>query len=118
MKTISLMVKVLKELMLTWAKTNRIVCADSYFASVPAAEELWKHGLRFIGVIKTETRKFPMEYLSNIELYNRGYMSGLLTRLVDRKKPVLGNFFWMDRNSWRFIFTGESMEKGRLYTHM
>ena len=30
--------KVLKELLMQWANTDRIVCADSYFASVPAAE--------------------------------------------------------------------------------
>ena len=70
-----------------------IVCADSYFASVPTAEELWKHGIHFIGVIKTETRQFPMAYLSTIEFQNRGDMSGLLTRPVDRTKPVLGDFF-------------------------
>ena len=98
--------KVLKELVIPWANTDRIVCADSYFASVPAAKEWWKHGLRFIGVIKTPTRKFTMAYLSNIELQNWGYMSGLLTRPVDRTKPVLGDSVWMDRNRRYFIFTG------------
>ena len=58
--------KVLKELFMPWTNTDRIVCTYSYSASVPAAEELWKHGLLFIGVIKTETRQFPMAYLSNI----------------------------------------------------
>ena len=90
--------KVRKELVMPWANTDRIVCAYSYFASVPAAEELWKHGLRFIGVIKTEMRKFPMAYLSNIDFQNRGDMGGLLTRSVDRTKPVLGAFVWMYRN--------------------
>jgi hypothetical protein len=39
--------KVLKELIQPWAFTNRMVCADSYFASVGTAEELLKleHGL-------------------------------------------------------------------------
>ena len=48
--------KVPKEIVLPWANTDRIVCAGSYFASVTAAEKLWEHGLRFIGVIKTTTR--------------------------------------------------------------
>ena len=30
--------KLLKELVTPWANTDRIVCADSYFVSVPAAE--------------------------------------------------------------------------------
>ena len=83
-----------------------------------AAGELWNHGLRFIGSIKTATQKFPMAYLSNIESQNRGDMSGLLTRPVDRTKLVLGDFFRMDRNRRYFIFTWESMEKGRPYTRM
>ena len=58
--------KVLKELVMPWANMDRIVCAYSYFASVPPAEELWNHGLRFIGIIKTATQQFLMAYLSNI----------------------------------------------------
>ena len=110
--------KVLKEIVMPWANTDKIVCADSYFASVPAAEYLWKHGILFIGVIKTATRQFPMAYLSNIEFQNRGDMSVLLTRPVNKTKPVLGAFVSMDRNRWYFIFTGGSMEKGWPYTCM
>ena len=73
---------------------------------------------RFIGVIKTETRKFLIAYLSNIEFQNRGDISGLLTRPVYREKPVLGAFIWMDQNRRYFIFIGVSMEKGRLHTRI
>ena len=31
----------------------KIVCANSYFVSVPDDEELWKSGICFVGVIKT-----------------------------------------------------------------
>jgi hypothetical protein len=47
--------KVLKELIGPWAYTDRLVCADSYFASIPAVEELRNLKFRFIGVIKTAT---------------------------------------------------------------
>ena len=70
--------KVLKKLVMPWANTDWIVCANSYFTSVPAAEEMWNHGIRFIGVINTSMRQFTMTYLSNIELQNLGDMSGLL----------------------------------------
>ena len=30
--------KVLKEILMPWANTDRIICADSYFAAVPSAE--------------------------------------------------------------------------------
>ena len=47
---------VLKHVVSPWF-ANRIVCADSYFASVGAAKELFRNGLRFIGVVKTA--RFP-----------------------------------------------------------
>ena len=101
-----------------WANTDRIVFADSYFASVPDAEEFWKCGLRFFGVIKIATRQCTMAYLSNIEFNNGGDMSGFLTRPVDRTKPVFGAFVWMDRNSRYFVFTGGLMVKWRTCTCM
>ena len=73
---------------------------------------------RFIGVTKTEMRKFPMTYLSNIELQNRGDMSGFLTRPVDRKNMVLVYLFGMDQNRRYLVFTGVSTKKVRPYTRM
>ena len=49
-------------------QTGRGVCADSYFASVTTAQTLMGLGLRFIGVVKSATRKFPMKHLSSLEL--------------------------------------------------
>ena len=54
-----------------------------------------------------------MACLSNIEFQNWVDTSGLLTRLVDITKPVLGAFVWMDQNRRYCIFNGGSMEKGR-----
>ena len=59
-----------------------------------------------------------MPYLPNVEFQNRGDMSGLLTRPVERTNPGLGAFVWMDWNRRYFIFTGGFMEKGRPYTLM
>ena len=70
--------KVLLSLILPWANSDRIVCADSYFASVGAAETLKRIGLRFIGVVKTATKQFPMKHMSEIELENRGDRRGLI----------------------------------------
>ena len=50
---------VLKQLLDPWiGQSTRIICADSYFASVGAALELERLGSRFIGVIKTATNNF------------------------------------------------------------
>jgi hypothetical protein len=63
---------ILKELVLPWIHTDRIVCADPYFASVPAVKLLNLHGMRFIGVVKTATRNYPIRFLSSVELNHRG----------------------------------------------
>jgi hypothetical protein len=55
--------KVVLELLQPWLKdegTQRLLCADSYFASVQIAQELKARGINFIGVIKTAARNFPM----------------------------------------------------------
>ena len=57
-----------KCLVLPWARTDRIVCADLYFASVGTLKELKRIRLRFIGVVKTATWQFPQSYLSNLEM--------------------------------------------------
>ncbi len=37
----------------SWAGSHRVVCADSYFASMSTAEALLDMDLKFIGVVKT-----------------------------------------------------------------
>jgi predicted HAD superfamily phosphohydrolase YqeG len=51
-----------------WAKTNCVVVGDSLFASVATARELKLIGMRFVGVVKTATKNFPMQWLSSVEL--------------------------------------------------
>lgn len=51
--------------------SNRHVCGDSFFASVPTAKELFSNGLRFIGMVKAATTAFPINYLANIEISGR-----------------------------------------------
>jgi len=63
--------KVMMELLAPWFR------ADSYFASFSPAKELFRVGLRFIGVVKQAHRHFPMEYLQKMEmLQNRGQRIG------------------------------------------
>lgn len=106
---------VMKELVLPWLHTDRIVCGDSYFASVPAAQMLSRHGTRFIGVVKTATRQYPMTHLSQVELQDRGDRKGLITRGGDRQPKLLA-FVWMDRQRRYFISTASSLDAGTPYT--
>jgi hypothetical protein len=45
--------KVLLQLVKPWYHRNRVVVANSYFASVECADELVKRNLKVIGVVKT-----------------------------------------------------------------
>jgi Transposase IS4 len=70
-----------------WAGSNRIVCGDSYFASVEAATHLRSLGLHFIGVVKTATRKFQIRYLQHQEIEARGSCDARA-----RKEGALGGY--------------------------
>ena len=58
-----------------WFHTNRVVCADSFFASVHTPEALYDKGLRLTGVVKTATKKYLMKYLSHLEISEKGSTS-------------------------------------------
>jgi len=64
-------VKVLKELISPWTGSGRLVCVDSYFTSVQAAEIMFQEGLKFIGVVKIAHKKFPLKHFQTIELEKR-----------------------------------------------
>jgi Transposase IS4 len=60
--------KVMLHLLRFWTSAKcRIVCADSYFASVQAARRQFDLNFRFIGVIKTTTKLVPKQYLGEVE---------------------------------------------------
>jgi hypothetical protein len=42
---------ILKQVVSSWFGSSRIICANSYCTSVGAAEELFRNGLCFIGVV-------------------------------------------------------------------
>jgi hypothetical protein len=81
------------------------VCADSYFASVGAAKELYRNGLQFIGVVKTATKGFPKNNLTNVELHQRGDFLALASDPTSNKEPRMAAFVWMDRERRYFIAT-------------
>ena len=108
--------QVLKTVVSPWFGSNRIVCADSYFASVGAAKELYRNGLRFIGVVKTATRGFPKTFLTNVELNQRGDFFALASDSADELDPAMAAFVWMDRERRYFIATAGALSEGTPYT--
>jgi hypothetical protein len=106
--------RVIKVLVLPWVRSGRLVVADSYFASVATAEELYRLGLRFTGVVKTTTRRFPMKELGSTELFNRGDRRSLLS-LDANGTPWIPEFVWMDRDRRYFVSTASSLAPGVPY---
>jgi len=88
---------VLLRLVEPWFQTGRIVCADSYFASVRTAEELLKCKMKFIGVVKTATKEYPMKFLSEQELSTRGQYRAMVSESSDGESKLMA-VMWMDRD--------------------
>jgi hypothetical protein len=104
--------KVLKFLVAPWARSNRVVVADSYFASVQTAKELFRMGLRFVGVVKTSTKGFPMRQLSSKQFCGRGQWSSFFyAGDGSSTDPDLLAFAWVDRNRRYFISSVSNLRK-------
>ncbi len=105
--------QVLKSIVSPWFGSNYIVCADSYFASVGAAKELYRNGLSFIGVVKSAAKGFPKSYLTSVELNQRGRdFLALASDSADKLDPAMAAFLWMDRERRYFIATAGSLSEG------
>ena len=75
-----------------------------------------RYGTRFIGVVKTATRNYPMSYLQSVELNQRGNGKGLISFGVLSGDPTMLAFVWMDRQRRYFIATASSLGAGTPYT--
>jgi hypothetical protein len=106
--------QVLRKLLAPWSGSDRLVCADSYFSSVATVEEMKRMGFRYIGVVKTATKKYPMAYLSNLVLQQRGDRHGVVRR-NDAGMITMMAFVWMDRERRYFIASAGSLAEGRPY---
>ena len=73
-------------------------------------------GLHLIGVVKTATKKFPMSYLSNLELVQHGDYKGLVARRTDGQ-PTMLSFIWMDQDCHYFIASASLLDSGIPYSH-
>ena len=106
---------VLKFLVEPWVRMDHCVCAESYFTSVNAVTVMRTMGLCFIGVVKMATKKFPMSYLSNLELVQSGDYKGLVARGTNRQ-PTMLSFIWMDWDCRYFVASVSSLDSGIPYS--
>ena len=74
-------------------------------------------GIRFIGVVKTATKKSPMKYLLSIELAEgRGQRVGVV--LKTNGEPTMMAYVWMDCDRRYFISTASSLHNGKDYSRI
>jgi hypothetical protein len=84
--------------------------ADSFFASVESAQVLFRLALRFIGVVKTASKRYPMAALGKVQMQGRGMWKGLIHRgNKDQGEPDMLAFTWNDTNRRFFIATASSL---------
>ena len=103
---------VLGDLIRPLANSDRVIVADSYFASVQAAKVLFGMGLRFIGTVKMATRAFPMHFLQRVQLPNgKGDHKALLAKDQETGTFLMA-FVWADRDRRYFISTCSSSAAG------
>ena len=108
---------VLMRLVRPWAGTDRIVCADSYFASVATALALKEAGLRFTGVVKNAHRRFPLASLASRELGARGdHLS--MVHLDATGRPDMLALVWVDRERRYFVSTAGICQPGTSYERL
>ena len=59
--------------------------------------------MKFIGVVKTATKKFPHQWLSVQELEARGDRRGLVSKIGNDKASTMLAYVWVDREQCHFI---------------
>ena len=91
-------------------RVTRIVCADSYFASVATLVELKRLGFAFIGVVKTATKQFPMAHLQSQELAGRGNLRAVVSKDAEGLNSMVA-FVWVDRERRYFICNGGNLNR-------
>ena len=108
--------RVMKFLVGPCVRTDHCICADSYFSSINIVEEVEGMGLLITGVLKPMMRKYPVTYLSNLELVQCGDYKGQISKSNDRHPDMMA-FIWVDRDWQYFIANASSLDSGELYSY-
>lgn len=111
---------VLMDLCAPWTGPGRIVCTDSYFASVQAASTLYDNGLRFTGVVKTFNQKIPFGISEQLEMSGRDDHTSMVAEFksagtVNYKILAIR---WVDCSSWYFDSTARTTLLGNYIDRM
>jgi hypothetical protein len=92
---------------------DRIVRADSYFASVEAALHHQARGVRFISVVKTATSSYPMKLLQSKVLPTRGDWKSYVHRRDGKFADMA--VVWVDREQGCCQGSGVSRPRAKVF---
>lgn len=88
-----------------WMKTNRVIYGDSAFGSVRTAAQLAHHGLGFIGMVKTATKRFPKAFLTKYGADHNLLRTGQSVYLTAEGHPLLRAVGWYSKKAKFLIAT-------------
>ena len=94
------------------AIVTRTVVGDSYFASMPACDEMKKLGYHFIGPIKTATKGFCHDFLATLQMTRGRDNHYALYTLDSEEKLDKFAFIWVDRIRMYFVSNTSSTYLG------
>lgn len=107
------------ELIRPWIGSHRAVCRDSHFASVQTTKTVYANGMRFIGVVKNSTKKFPMKKLGETALEGRGDSMGMTSTFTNGTESYnMLAVGWVDRNRRYFVPTIGNTNPGAEYVRL
>jgi len=64
-KEVNIGKKAVLKLCASYFKTNRCLCADNFFSSIPLCQELWINGIEYIGTLRANKIEIPVSFLKN-----------------------------------------------------
>ena len=77
-----------------WNGSERVISADSTFASVTTAIACMKNGMHFTGLVKTATQMYPKKYMDDMEFPELGDDVTLVANVEDHNITALA---WGDK---------------------
>jgi hypothetical protein len=92
-----------------WNKMQHVICANSYFSSVQTVLACYLKGLQFIGVVKTATKSYPMNYLSCVPLTDCGKHHIIIQKANDGAVDMAA-FVWVDWERRYFVSNTSSLQ--------
>ena len=98
-----------------WIYTDRMVCADSYFASAETAWVPADNGTRLFGVVKTSPQSFPMKYLSEKPITKGDDHFSMMCKSEDDIKDMVA-LLWVELERRYLIANTGSQYLDRQYT--